>query len=133
MEAALESLPTVGDVSVARQLHNDSYTAGGDHGYRWLVTFATPVGDRAPLVLDTQYVLSTNGDAGLAVQDGDNEVDHLGVLTCDGCAPGEEAVGYRSAVVSDPDARAYTVQGLTPGTAYKVTVSALNKHGQGVR
>ena len=33
----------------------------------------------------------------------------------------------------DPDARGHLVQGLTPGTAYKVAVSALNRHGQGVR
>jgi hypothetical protein len=133
VEAAVESLPSAGDVTVSRQLHNDSATAGGDNGYRWLVTFHTPVGDKAPLVVDAQHVRSTNGDAGLAVQDGDNRVDHLGVRTCGACAPGERPVGYRSAVVSDPDARAYTVQGVTPGTAYRVAVSALNAHGQGLR
>jgi len=132
VEAALESLATVGDVSVHRQNHNDSYTSGGDNGYRWVVTFETPVGDRAPIVLDTQYVHSTNGDAGMAVQDGDNEVDHMGILTCSECRPGEKAVGYGSALL-DPDARSYLVQGLTPGTAYTLTVSAVNKHGQGVR
>ena len=133
VEAAIESLPSTGDVSVSRESRNNSYTQGGNHGYRWLVTFHTPVGDRAPLVLDTQYVRSTNGDAGFTVQDGDNEVDHLGLLTCDGCVVGEEAVNYKSVLVSNPDARAYTIQGLTPGTAYKVTVSAVNVHGQGIR
>jgi hypothetical protein len=132
VEAALESLSTVGDVSVVRELHNDTATTGSDGGYRWLVTFLTPVGDRQALVLDTQYVHSTNGDAGMAVQDGDNEVDHLGIATCNGCAPGESPVKYSSALV-DSDARAYLIQGLTPGTAYTVSVSALNKHGQGIR
>ena len=132
VEAALESLPTVGDVTVSREAGNSTFTTGGDNGWRWLVTFVTPVGDRAPLVLDADLVWSTNGDAGLAVQDGDNEVDHMGVLVCSACRPGETPVGYASAVL-DPDSRGYLIQGLTPGTAYKVTVSALNKHGQGMR
>jgi hypothetical protein len=132
VEAALESLSTVGDVEVTRQRHNDSLASGGDNGYRWLVTFVTPVGDRAPIVLDTQHVHSTNGDAGMAVQDGDNEVTSMGILTCGECRPGERAVGYASALL-DPDARSYLIQSLTPGTAYTVTVSAVNKHGQGVR
>jgi len=132
VEAALESLSTVGDVSVSREVHNDTATVGASNGYRWLVTFATPVGDRQSLVLDTQYVHSTNGDAGMAVQDGDNEVDHLGVLTCSGCVPGETPVKYSSALV-DSDARGFLIQGLTPGTSYHVAVSAMNKHGQGER
>jgi hypothetical protein len=132
VEAALESLNTVGDVNVTREFYNDSYTEGGDNGYRWLVTFITPVGDRQPVVLDTQYIWSTNGDATFEVQDGNNEVTHLGVLTCDGCFPGEKPVGYGSARL-DPDTRGYLIEELTPGTKYYATVSALNKHGQGER
>jgi hypothetical protein len=132
VEAALESLPTMGDVTVTREMYNDTYTDGGNNGYRWLVTFITPVGDRQPIVLDTQYIWSTNDDAAFEVQDGDNEVSHLGVLTCDACFPGETPVGYGSARL-DPDSRSYLIQGLTPGTKYTTTVSALNKHGQGER
>lgn len=132
VEAALEGLPTMGDVTVSKEMYNDTYTAGENNGYRWLVTFITPVGDRQPIVLDTQYIWSTNSDAGFEVQDGDNEVTHLGVLTCDACVPGETPVGYGSARL-DPDTRSYLIEELTPGTKYSTTVSALNKHGQGER
>jgi len=130
VEAALESLPTVGDVSVSREPFNT--TLGGSNGYRWMVTFYTPVGNLASIILDTEYVYSTNGDAGITVEDGNNAVSTYGVLLCDGCAPGEKAVGYGSALL-DPDSRSYLIQQLTAGTAYKVTVSAVNKHGQRVR
>jgi hypothetical protein len=130
--AALEQLPTVGVVKVSREAQNVTYGGAAAHGYVWAVTFVTPVGNVAAMTVDAQFVYSTNGDAGFTVQDGDNAVSDLGVPLCAGCAAGESPVGYKSVLV-DPDARGYLIQGLTTGTAYKVAVSAVNKHGQGVR
>lgn len=41
-------------------------------------------------------------------------------------------MGYGSADLTADDV-SYTITGLTPGVAYTVHVSALNRHGQGVR
>lgn len=45
---------------------------------------------------------------------------------------GETPVGY-GAVDLTVDDLSYTITDLTPGVAYTVHVSALNRHGQGVR
>lgn len=41
-------------------------------------------------------------------------------------------MGYGSVDLTAGD-RSYTISGLTPGVAYTVHVSAINRHGQGVR
>jgi len=126
VEAALESLPSVGDVDVTR-IDND------DSGYDWLITFNTPVGDRAVLVVDDRYLWTTNDDAEIQVYDGDNAVNATnGLLSCSDCQIGEEAVGYNYVDV-DASTLELTVDGLTTGVEYQFAVSAINKYGTGLR
>ena len=100
VEAALQGLPTLGDLSV----HRVSNTAP-DVGYSWQVTFYTPVGDRDALGLDGAYLWNVNNDASISIAGGDNAIYPAGVSLvsqkiCPVCMPGETPVGYRSADVS---------------------------------
>uniref|UniRef100_A0A7S3UTI5 Fibronectin type-III domain-containing protein n=1 Tax=Heterosigma akashiwo TaxID=2829 RepID=A0A7S3UTI5_HETAK len=128
VEGALETLETVGDVSVTRE----DGTMEDGNGYRWIVTFITPVGNLDPLEVDVTFLWTTNSDAGILVSDGDNDVDQFGSFSCPACQVGETAVGYVYAD-TDADERDYTFEGLTTGTEYTAAVSAITKFGQGQR
>jgi len=129
VEGAVESLVTVGDVKVSRNL-------GTTNGYQWSITFTTPVGNLEVVQVDTTFLWTTNSDAVLVLHDGDNAVDpnvyYNAALTCPGCQIGETPVGY-SYLDVDADVREITLTGLVAGMEYTVAVSALNKFGQGVR
>ncbi|CAM9134345.1 unnamed protein product [Discosporangium mesarthrocarpum] len=126
VQSALEGISSMGELSVSR-------TTNDGNGYDWAVTFLTPVGDRGALVVDDSFLWSTNGDAVAVVIDGDNEVsESTGALVCDECQVGETPVGYGYEDLLSDEFN-YSISDLTPGAWYTVFVSALNRHGQGVR
>ncbi|KAG5186910.1 hypothetical protein JKP88DRAFT_308703, partial [Tribonema minus] len=135
VEAALQGLYTLGDLSVTR-VNPDPLEVG----YKWLVTFITPVGDRGALVVDGAFLWNAEGDATITVSDGNNAVypsdykpaSSVSKLLCPQCVIGETPVGYRSVDLT-ADKLSYTVTGLTPGAEYTIAISAINAHGQGIR
>jgi len=104
MEVAIESLATIGDVSVER--FRNSF------GYDWRVTFMTELFD-----LPDMYIV----DASLAGPFAKCDVS----TASDGVVPDD----YSATVVSGADVRSTTLSGLTMGTRYQIRVRAHNDEG----
>ncbi|DAZ98274.1 TPA: hypothetical protein N0F65_008959 [Lagenidium giganteum] len=142
LKAALESLPTVGKVTVTDvgQFQN---------GKVWTIAFESNVGNMPVLIVDGTKL--TPSDAFIGVKDGDNLVTSTGVL----CMPGEDIctgtwIGYKTNIASmavlgeaaveynfyetiDANTMTYQITGLTPGKTYYVAVTAKNAMGLGLR
>ena len=82
------------------------------------------------LVLDSSYVTTTRTAIVATVNDGDNAIDPVTKARATNALPGELPALYRSTVVG-PEARAYTLNNLSPGQQYQVRVSAQNYFGFG--
>ena len=104
MEVAIESLATIGDVSVERFRNG--------FGYDWRVTFLTELFD-----LPDMYII----DAALAGPFAKCDVS----TASDGVVPD----GYVSTVVSGGNLRSTTLSGLVMGTKYQIRVRAHNDEG----
>jgi len=127
LKNALQGLNTIGQVETSR--FENSF-----NGYDWLVTFITPVGNLGPLVVDGQFLWTTNGDAEINVFDGNNLlVDAKGNLICPQCQVGEAPVGYTRITVNASKSLAVTISGLGSGMQYMFAVSAKNTVGVGKR
>jgi len=137
MVEALESLSTVRHVTVTREGDGSSAACATSlsgacaYGYRWFVTFHEHIGNQ-PVMSSEKTKLNAVGNAAVTLQvlDGDNSVDvsNNGALVCKFCAPGETPSEYGHQIVS-AYTFAYKITSLTPGTAYKVRVSAANEQG----
>merc|ERR1711871_1504541 len=135
METALESLPTVGDVSVSRFVvaatMDDPSTPAS--GYAWIVTFhsnsLSNIGDL--VVMQPQSKLTPAGIAKIKVYDGDNSLRGDASNICANCSIGELPAGYDYAEVT-ADKRSYQITGLVTGSTYYVRLSARNDRGYGL-
>jgi hypothetical protein len=139
---ALESLPTIGKVSV-NLMHPSQ------NGQVWSITFESNVGNLPPLIIDSTKI--TPNGAFVGIKDGDNEVTKTGLYCYPGgdicsdtqetfatdiansAAIGESAVEYGFYETIDANVLTYKITGLTPGKAYFVAVSAKNSLGLGPR
>jgi hypothetical protein len=118
VELALETLPTVGDVTVSKMNAQNV----------WHVTFKTNIGNLPQLQMESSKLVGL-GCVG-KTYDGDNEVTNNGVKVCEKCFPGETANQYH--VVTVPSiTRSYQIQKLITGTTYIVQMSAINDRGSG--
>ncbi|GLD96425.1 hypothetical protein PINS_up005108 [Pythium insidiosum] len=143
LKLALEALPTVGKVTVTLQ-------GPSDNGRVWLITFESAIGNIPALSVDASKI--TPATAFVGVKDGDNAVNRNGVLcvpgddvTCPGtwgsfstgiaalAVTGEAAVEYGFYETIDANTLTYRIDGLQPGKAYSVAVTAKNALGLGFR
>jgi hypothetical protein len=130
MELAIETLSTVGDVSVTR--------VGSGAPFAWLVTFNTNVGDVPTLQLDVAEMPAVSwipsSMCKMEVTGGDNKVftsgDDTSIKICLECRPGETPWQYHVVTLS-PQIRTYQIQQLVTGTEYFVRLSASNARGFG--
>jgi hypothetical protein len=123
LKDALESLPTVGSISVSK-------TVDTSNTETWLVTFLNNVGNLGSIVIDSTLV--TGNNVVVTLEDGDNLLLGTSDLSCTECAVGEEPIGY-GFVELDADATSYQIQGLITGASYFVSVSTKNMRGYGDR
>jgi hypothetical protein len=139
MKSALESLHTVGQISVTRHGDMGSSTSGCGtgrivdckYGYKWVVEFtsnwATSTDGDIPVI-----TVTTQPSAGaITIYDGDNAVGASPFkLVCTECAIGETPAAYNHAIVS-ATTFAYQITGLTAGEAVYAQVTARNDRGYG--
>eukprot|EP00945_MAST-04E_sp_MAST-4E-sp1_P008597 g8597.t1 len=118
IEEALETLPTVGDVTVAKNASKSF----------WMVTFTTNTGNLPQLQIDAARLQGAGCTS--RTFDGNNAVDTAAVKNCVECFPGETPNQYH--VTYAPSiTRSYQIQKLITGTTYVVQMSAVNDRGAG--
>lgn len=120
VQDVLQELPQVGVVDVVRSVSGNVYT--------YTVTFLSNVGDLAPLQVDATLLTGSSPTA--VVSDGNNALTPTSALVCPTCAIGETPLNYHSTTVAATVFSA-PLNGLTPGVAYRIRVSAHNAHGYG--
>merc|ERR1711871_56897 len=134
VENALESLPTVGLVTVTRSGDGTAGSCVGEcpYGYQWLVQFDTLVGDAVKMSADSFYLVGdSNAAATVTVEDGDNSVDQsTAARLCDQCVVGETPQEYAFQIL-DVATLSYRITGLHTGRAYTVRLSSANDKGFG--
>ncbi|CAM9326506.1 unnamed protein product, partial [Hapterophycus canaliculatus] len=106
VEAALESIQEIGDVTVSKVLNG--------YGHNWIITFVTEMGDVDLIEADGTGL--TGPSAAVSVSVGQ-----------DGVIPSS----YGSVEISDASILQYTIEGLTLGEAYSVRLRASNADGYG--
>jgi hypothetical protein len=137
VERALETLPSLGDVTVVRSAELTGTSSGNTYkGYEWTVTFTGDKGDQPSMIMDSATV-ATSGTSFLAtIYDGNNAIDAstgFKASTLTGTSqtyPGELSKGYNKRVVG-PDTFSYTIPDLVPGKKYYASVRAINAFGTG--
>uniref|UniRef100_A0A7R9WKX3 Fibronectin type-III domain-containing protein n=1 Tax=Pseudictyota dubia TaxID=2749911 RepID=A0A7R9WKX3_9STRA len=135
LQVALQQLSTVGQVEVTQNDSIDQSSIGtvGALIHHYSITFMSNVGNVGRLVVDSDNLLTSNGDASVVIYGGDNSLDLLN-LKDSGAVPGEVPVDYGSSGLLGSSLRSFTINGLKSGLEYFVAVSAKNgKHGNGER
>merc|ERR1711968_123476 len=135
LKAELEMLSTIGIVTVSRTGDGSSTSCNNEcpHGYRYLVTFNSNVGNVPKLHVSKTNLYSGNdaAAASLVVMDGDNSVDATtGAKLCSNCYPGETPAEYGSAILPHTT-YSYRVTQRVSGNSYYLRVSAANDRGYG--
>lgn len=106
IEAALESIIDIGDVTVSKVLNG--------FGHNWIITFVTEMGDVKLMEADGTGLTGPSATVSVSVGQ-------------DGVIPS----AYGSQEISDTSVLQYTIQDLTLGEAYSVRVRASNAEGYG--
>jgi hypothetical protein len=118
VERALESIDTIGDVSVTRSIADEN------NGYTWSVTFLTELGDVPNIIFDDASLEGT-------VAKGVVSEARKGITPPFNSLDQANGLPLGSAVITDLANLGVTVSGLEQGVAYYFRVAAVNAVGQG--
>jgi hypothetical protein len=134
MEHAIKRLPNVGNVRVTSMntIHSEEYGGTGSFLLQYEITFLSHTGDIDALVIDSNYINTTNGDLIVTIIDGNNDLDSDGYKISQN-PPGEIPVDYKSVKILHPGPLNYTLHNLEPGKQYFVSISAFNYEGYSER
>eukprot|EP00559_Dactyliosolen_fragilissimus_P009066 CAMPEP_0184869082 /NCGR_PEP_ID=MMETSP0580-20130426/32783_1 /TAXON_ID=1118495 /ORGANISM="Dactyliosolen fragilissimus" /LENGTH=1039 /DNA_ID=CAMNT_0027370337 /DNA_START=554 /DNA_END=3672 /DNA_ORIENTATION=- len=135
LKRSLEQLSTIGEVDVTRKDLEYQKIIGTNIPLirHYEITFVSNVGNLGPITVDSRGLSTANMDAFILIHDGDNGLNHLG-LKQNLAIPGETPLDYSKSQLLNPSINTYTIDGLTPGREYFVTVMPRSKnHGFGKR
>jgi len=134
IQNALEQLTTTKEIQVTQ--HDDiDHSLGGvkeDMIHYYEIMFLSNSGNIQEILIDSE-IRSTNNDANIIVEDGDNSLNAFNFKSSR-AHPGELPCDYSFSSLLDRSTNTFNITGLKPGKEYFVSVTASNDvHGFGKR